>query len=168
MPVLTDDEVERIARRIVDLLRRDDAPRELLTATEIGARFGISAAWVREHADEFGAVRLGGGSKPRLRFDPALVRAALNEPSAGKRSLSSRSPGSTARTAPAPAPAGGTLVDIRAPTAFNPPRTREKMAPRRTNARGRDDGRVSARREADDTSRRSTLPALAPPEKEQP
>ena len=38
----------------------------------------IDRAWVYAHADELGALRLGTGSRPRLRFDPAIVREALD------------------------------------------------------------------------------------------
>jgi hypothetical protein len=49
----------------------------LVDASAIAARFGVTAAWVRSNADRLGAVRLGTGARPRLRFDPAKVDAEL-------------------------------------------------------------------------------------------
>jgi hypothetical protein len=37
----------------------------------------VSEEWVREHAAELGAIRVGDGPKGVLRFDAARVRAGL-------------------------------------------------------------------------------------------
>jgi hypothetical protein len=50
---------------------------ELIDAREVARRHGVERAWVYAHADELGALRLGTGARPRLRFDPAIVRDAL-------------------------------------------------------------------------------------------
>lgn len=66
-----------------------ETPREgpiLLTAREVAERFGVSAEWVRDHAAALGAVRLGDGPRPRLRFDAEKVAAALSSSSSGRRS----------------------------------------------------------------------------------
>lgn len=72
------DDLERLAELVADRLveRLERRPfghasrSELVTATEIAQRFGVSAEFVRDHADELGVVRIGTGPRPRLRFDP--------------------------------------------------------------------------------------------------
>lgn len=75
------DLIELIAARVVALLREEGlvapAGREMIDAAEVAARLGLEAAWVRRNADRLGAVRIGDGSRPRLRFDPEEVAAAL-------------------------------------------------------------------------------------------
>jgi hypothetical protein len=84
-------EVDAIARRLLELLRSEGAmvaPPEretplgdqtsaLVTAAEIARRFGLRREWVYGHADRLGAVRLGDGPRPRLRFDPERVMEVL-------------------------------------------------------------------------------------------
>jgi hypothetical protein len=77
---------EAVADRVVERLR-DRPPPELLDAAEVARRFGIGPRWVREHADKLGAVRVGDGPRPRLRFDPEKVAAALTARSQSKGSL---------------------------------------------------------------------------------
>lgn len=70
---------DMVAVRVVAALREE--PRgstdRLIDAPEVRRRFGVSADWVRENADRLGVVRLGEGPRPRLRFDPEQVAAAL-------------------------------------------------------------------------------------------
>lgn len=59
------------------------APR-LATAAELAAQLGVSRAYVYEHAERLGAIRLGRGPRARLRFDPHEVMrdlrvSAINE-----------------------------------------------------------------------------------------
>jgi len=69
---------EAIARRVVELLERQGLQRrELVDAAELARRFGIERSWVYSHAIELGAVKLGSGSKPRLRFDPEVAAQVL-------------------------------------------------------------------------------------------
>ena len=49
----------------------------LLEPAELAERLGKSRAWIYEHADELGAIRLGEGPRPRLLFDPELARERL-------------------------------------------------------------------------------------------
>jgi hypothetical protein len=80
-PLLDDRAIEAIARRVTQLLRHDPvaaAHERLVSAAEIARRFGVSRAWVYENADRLGAVRLGRGARPRLRFDPQKVEKRLN------------------------------------------------------------------------------------------
>jgi hypothetical protein len=72
--------VEAIARRAVELLEaRGLRKRELVDAAELARRFGIERSWVYTHAIELGAVKLGSGPKPRLRFDPQIAARVLRK-----------------------------------------------------------------------------------------
>jgi hypothetical protein len=79
--------IEILARRITELLspRAASAPRErypsgrLLSAAEVSEWWGVSRGWVYQHASELGAVRIGDGERPRLRFDPDRVAERLNQ-----------------------------------------------------------------------------------------
>lgn len=87
----------RIARLVAEQLAHtpaepSHAERRLLTATEVSQWWGVRRAWVYAHAAELGAVRIGDGERPRLRFDPDRVEDYL------------RSPGSAPATAQASPP----------------------------------------------------------------
>ena len=70
--------IEAIARRVVDLLeKRGLQNRELVDAAELARQLGIERSWVYSHAIELGAVKLGHGPKPRLRFDPEVAARML-------------------------------------------------------------------------------------------
>jgi hypothetical protein len=69
---------EEIARRVAELV--DDRIREpfrLLDTKTVARMLAVSEEWVREHAAELGAVRVGDGPKGALRFDPRRLRVAL-------------------------------------------------------------------------------------------
>jgi hypothetical protein len=67
-----------VAERVLERLGSPASPvGELVDAAEIARRFGLTASTVRGHADELGVIRLGTGPKPRMRFDPERVAAAL-------------------------------------------------------------------------------------------
>jgi hypothetical protein len=51
----------------------------LLTASEVAVALNVTRGWVYAHADELGAIRLGDGPRPRLRFDPAVVTQQLQQ-----------------------------------------------------------------------------------------
>jgi hypothetical protein len=80
---LDPESVEAIARRVAELLapRREEAgtrgSRRLLSAAEVSEWWGVERSWVYGHAEELGAIRLGTGRRPRLRFDPDLVAERL-------------------------------------------------------------------------------------------
>jgi hypothetical protein len=75
---------EAIARKVVELLeRRGLQKRELVDAVELARRFGIERSWVYSHAIELGAVKLGSGVKPRLRFDPEIAAKVLQKAGEG-------------------------------------------------------------------------------------
>lgn len=66
-------------------------PARLTTAAELATRLGVSRAYVYEHAERLGAIRLGCGPRARLRFDPhevmsrLLVGATSEDPTAQNR-----------------------------------------------------------------------------------
>jgi hypothetical protein len=60
----------------------------LLTAAQVAERYAVTPEWVRDHADELGAVRLGSGPRPRLRFDSRGVEAWIAARSTGEGSSS--------------------------------------------------------------------------------
>jgi len=75
---------DAIARRVVELLeQRGLQRRELVDAAELARRLGIERSWVYSHAIELGAVKLGSGSKPRLRFDPEVAARVLRRAGEG-------------------------------------------------------------------------------------
>jgi hypothetical protein len=72
---------ERIAELVVRSLggesRRAKSPvgQGLIDANEVARILGCHRGWVYEHKDELGAIKLGGGARPRLRFSRARVEA---------------------------------------------------------------------------------------------
>jgi hypothetical protein len=86
--------VDAVARRVAEILReRSLVPGSgLLTAAEVASRYGVKRGWVYDNAARLGAIRLGRGSKARLRFDPDRVAAQFktNEPARGPRRPSAR------------------------------------------------------------------------------
>jgi excisionase family DNA binding protein len=80
-PVHLDGEsTEAIARRVAELLRDEGIGAEWVSPTELAQRLGVSRDYVYEHAEELGAIRLGHGSRARLRFDLLTVRDRLTQP----------------------------------------------------------------------------------------
>jgi hypothetical protein len=74
---LSEGSIEATARRVVELLEERPGAPGLVDAAELARRLGVTRAWVYEHATELGAIRLGGGQSPRLRFDPAEAVATM-------------------------------------------------------------------------------------------
>jgi hypothetical protein len=73
-PALDATTIQAIARQVAQHM---EAGRGLLTARDVAAAFNVARGWVYAHADELGAIRLGDGPRPRLRFDPAVVGQRL-------------------------------------------------------------------------------------------
>jgi hypothetical protein len=85
--------VEALAQSIVRLLREESPlplSTQLVDAAEVARRFRLSRAYVYAHADQLGAIRVGDGSRPRLRFDPDRVAERLTARQAGRRSGSQK------------------------------------------------------------------------------
>ena len=77
---LDTESIEAIARSVAELLAGDGSPHTYsLSAAQVAVRLGVTAGWVRSHADELGAIRLGNGSKARLRFDPGVLLERLRD-----------------------------------------------------------------------------------------
>jgi hypothetical protein len=72
--------VEAIARRVVELLRdaEEVGPAKLTDAATLASELGVERDWIYEHAEELGAIRLG-GPRGRLRFDREIVRERLHQ-----------------------------------------------------------------------------------------
>jgi hypothetical protein len=66
-----------LAREVAQLLRHERPGDALMTAREVAARLNVERSWVYTHAEELGAVRIGSGPRPRLRFDPAVIEQRL-------------------------------------------------------------------------------------------
>lgn len=75
---LSEAQLDQLADRITDRLRASPphVPR-LVDAQALADALGVRRETVYAHADELGAIRLGGGSKPRLRFDLEAAREAF-------------------------------------------------------------------------------------------
>jgi hypothetical protein len=46
----------------------------LWSASRVAEHYDVAVRFIYQHADELGCVRLGGGPRPRLRFDPNTVK----------------------------------------------------------------------------------------------
>lgn len=102
--------VEAIARRVVEILeQRGLQSRELVDAAELARRFGIERSWVYSHAIELGAVKLGSGPKPRLRFDPQIAARVLRR--AGEQTTADP-PARSGKRADRPSAGGGSEVRL--------------------------------------------------------
>ncbi len=72
--------VEAVALKVVEILEsRGVQRRALVDAAELAQMFGIERSWVYSHAIQLGAVKLGDGAKPRLRFDPEVAARVLRK-----------------------------------------------------------------------------------------
>jgi hypothetical protein len=74
------DDMEVLAQRVAELLAEQapDTPadlRRLIDAAAVARLLGVSRATVYAKADELGAIRVGGGKRARLRFDPMRIVA---------------------------------------------------------------------------------------------
>ena len=66
---------ELLARRLGEVQRAD----RLLDTRELAPIIGFEPEWIRAHAAELGAIRIGNGPRPRLKFDPTVALAAVRE-----------------------------------------------------------------------------------------
>ncbi len=63
-------------------------PEKMLSAAEVAERWGVDRSWVYQHSHQLGAIPMGNGRRPRLRFDPEQVARVLT---------GTREPGRTTR-----------------------------------------------------------------------
>jgi hypothetical protein len=79
--------VEAVAQRVVELLHTEShSPLglRLVDAATLAAELGVERSWVYAHRAELGAIQLGSGSKPRLRFDVNMARELLARSGIGR------------------------------------------------------------------------------------
>jgi hypothetical protein len=79
---LTADAIDHIAERVADLLEQRAEQKRmpsagLIDVAELARHLGVTRAWVYQHADELGAIRIGSGPRARLRFELGRVEEAL-------------------------------------------------------------------------------------------
>ena len=88
-PALIEEIAGRLADvivvRVVEVLRQERSlqtsrPAVWLDAQEVARQLGVSREWVYEHANELGAMRIGGGPRPRLRFRADGLDRSAREP----------------------------------------------------------------------------------------
>jgi hypothetical protein len=76
--VLSNEDVNAVARRTVELLRNERARTfALVDARELADQLGVHVSFVYAHATELGAIRLGNGRKARIRFELDRARELL-------------------------------------------------------------------------------------------
>jgi hypothetical protein len=97
---LSDSCIEAIARRVVELLRSRPNGGGLVDAAELARRLGVTRDWVYRHSAELGAIRLGDGAAPRLRFDPDEAMAAMKPPEPQRQAPTSKRRSSRPRWTP--------------------------------------------------------------------
>jgi hypothetical protein len=83
---LAPESIEALATRLAELLGEPREPEpaaageKKISAAKVSELWGVSRRWVYDHAQELGALRLGSGPRPRLRFDPDEVAERLGVP----------------------------------------------------------------------------------------
>jgi len=127
MAVLVDELADRLASRLVpkisDLVSTSapSPPAQnqpdgagLWTTRQVAEHYGVAVGFIYQHADELGCIRLGGSSRPRLRFDPEVVRMRWPLVSSRLPELAPtrRRPTSPARARRRPADASSELLDF--------------------------------------------------------
>jgi hypothetical protein len=81
---LDEDDIERVAARVVELLQEDTtSAARYVDAAFLAQKLGVDRDWVYAHARELGGVRLG-GPRGRLRFDLQKIRRQLDCPDEGR------------------------------------------------------------------------------------
>src|SRR3954449_11024814 len=85
------EDLEVLARRVADLVRAQPLLGYVDTSS-VARMLSVSEEWVRAHASELGAVRLGDGPRGTLRFDIEHVRDVLEARRSAARGGGSREP----------------------------------------------------------------------------
>ena len=116
---LTDEQLDRLAdrlaARLADRLAEREAPRGLrrrVSAGELAVMLGVSRDTVYQHAAELGALHVGNGKRPRLRFDVEEALAAWSARQSSKRSQPSDAPADAGRPARRRRRAPGSDLDL--------------------------------------------------------
>jgi hypothetical protein len=74
-----------VAQELVELRDQLPAVERLVDAHELAVILGVDPGWVRSHAADLGAIRLGGGPKAPQRFDPGQAISRLEKAHEGPR-----------------------------------------------------------------------------------
>jgi hypothetical protein len=88
---LAPESIEVLAARLAELLTTGPEPPPgtdedgMISAARVAELWEVQRRWIYEHRDDLGAVELGKGPRPRLRFDPEVVAERLGAPRAGRR-----------------------------------------------------------------------------------
>ena len=86
---LSDAQLERLADLVAERLQPSSPQAvgavaqkgpSLVDASALARRLGVSRATVYEHSAELGAIEVGGGKRPRLRFDPEKAVERMDSP----------------------------------------------------------------------------------------
>jgi hypothetical protein len=72
------ESVEALARRVLELLEPSSVAGRYFDTSAVARMLGVSEEWVRDHAGELGAIRLGDGPRGALRFERDRVTRALD------------------------------------------------------------------------------------------
>lgn len=122
-PVQLEELAELVADRLAIALAAGErrSVGGLVDAATVAARLGLTRDFVYRNAERLGAVRVGDGARPRLRFDLAEVVRRLDACSGGRESEG---------------PAGGVVEPIRARQRRRRSGTRADLLP----IRGGEDG----------------------------
>jgi hypothetical protein len=92
---VTQEDVQALAASIAPMVAAEVAglvvrhiaerwEREFLDASALARVLGVDRQWVYEHQEQLGAIRLGNGRRPRLRFELTRAIAGFGElPSTG-------------------------------------------------------------------------------------
>lgn len=165
------DDVRAIAEAVADLLatgRERPVEVRLADAAEIAEAYRVTAGYVRANAARLGAVRIGNGPRPRLRFDPEVVAERWGSGDGGKRSARPKREGAPSSAKRSGQPASGTGLDLVPVALFNGNGVTQKAPPRRANGRGHDAAGVSPRRASKATADPAARPFASPGSKETP
>ncbi|MBN9621958.1 MAG: hypothetical protein J0H06_03235 [Actinobacteria bacterium] len=87
---LAPESIEALAARLAELLTTGPEPPPdtdedgMISAARVAELWEVARRWIYEHRDELGAVELGKGPRPRLRFDPEVVAERLGAPRSGR------------------------------------------------------------------------------------
>lgn len=87
---LAPESIEALAARLAELLTTAVSEKPsgtdedgMISAARVAELWEVQRRWVYERRDELGAVELGKGPRPRLRFDPEVVAERLGAPRSG-------------------------------------------------------------------------------------
>jgi hypothetical protein len=114
--MLDRQDIEAIARQLADLLPGQAPAGRYVDTSTVATMLGCSEEWVRDHAAELGAMRLGDGPKGTLRFELSRVEEALE-----RRRLAEAKP-ARRRTRPGPTRRPATVRLLPLPASSGPPR----------------------------------------------